>query len=101
MLMLYNYALTMFDDQLKQSYRSSMTIVADTEDDRLKLLRQPVYERLDGHLIRQVLVSARALTLHELSILDEAMRSGPDGPWPYLVHPLQSCDYYCDFVDSP
>jgi hypothetical protein len=101
MLMLYNYALTMFDDQLKQSYWSSMTIVADTEDDRMKLLRQPVYELLDGHLTRQVLVSARALTLRELSVLDEAMRSGPDRQWLDLVHPLQSCDYYCDLVDSP
>jgi hypothetical protein len=78
-----------------------MTIVADTEDDRMKLLRQPVYELLDGHLTRQVLVSAHALTLRELSVLDEAMRSGPDGQWPYLVHPLQSCDYYCEFVDNP
>jgi hypothetical protein len=73
MLMLYTYRLTIFDKELHESSDHDQTIVADTTDDRIALLRESLFDPHEGTLTRHILICARALSLREIAILDKRM----------------------------
>jgi len=80
MLMIYDYRVTVlhFDSPL-QTDVFEHAIVADTTDDRVKVLRQSL-ECVDGCTVEcATLLSARALTVHEMSLLDRSA---------LMVHPI-------------
>lgn len=85
MLMLYTYEITVFDDEFDASYSLTRVIVAETEDDRMELLRHSESCARRSTITRHVLVSARALTVHEVSLLDDAMLTGVRAPL-YLTY---------------
>ena len=73
MLMLYTYRLTIFDKELQQSSDRDQTIVADTTDDRIALLRESLFDPHKCTLTRHILICARALSIREIAILDKRM----------------------------
>jgi hypothetical protein len=70
MLMLYLFKVEVFDLRLSYPYSTNSVIIADTREDRSRLLRLQFGDR-DGIVVkRSVLLGARTLTCREVSLLD-------------------------------
>jgi hypothetical protein len=91
MLMLYTYNVTIMIEEWHPSYNHSFdrmfSIVADTKDDR----RQILEDRFDifgegSEVIKNVLISARALTLDEIALLEESAWHDRTAPRSYLLY---------------
>ncbi len=101
MLMLYSYRATIYLEEFQFSYSGEYSIVADTGDDRVSLLRRSVHDPIVATVLRHVLISARVLTPHEVSLLDAAMRDSPGKRPLYITHPWLSRDVSGDRARPP
>lgn len=70
MLMLYLFKVEVFDLGLDYPYSSDYVVVADTHEDRGRLLQRQFGDRNRSVLKRSVLLGARALTLAETRLLE-------------------------------
>jgi hypothetical protein len=87
MLMLYTYRATILNKELDLSYSGDYSVVADTRDDRIALLRRSLHDPFAVSVVRHILIGARSLTLREVSLLDEAMRITLGEQCLYMTHP--------------
>ena len=70
MLMLYLFKVEVFDLGLNYSYSSDCVVIADTREDRGRLIRSQFGEHNGSVVKHSVLVGARALTLNEVKLLE-------------------------------
>ncbi len=74
MLMLYLFKAEVFDLGLNYSSSTDTVVIADSHEDRGRLLQQQFGEH-DGRVVRRsVLLAARALTLTEIRLLESFTR---------------------------
>ena len=73
MLMLYLFKVEVFDLGLTYSYSADTVIIADTHEDRSKLLRFQLGDHNKSVVKRSVLLGARALTCAEVHLLESTI----------------------------
>jgi hypothetical protein len=73
MLMLYLFKLEVFDLTLNYSYSTECPVIADTREDRGRLIRRQFDDHNRSVVKRSVLVGARALTCAEIKLLELAI----------------------------
>jgi hypothetical protein len=73
MLMLYLFKVEVFDVGLNYSYSANSLIIADTHEDRSKLLRFQFGDHNESVVKRSVLLGARALTCAEVHLLESTI----------------------------
>jgi hypothetical protein len=91
MLMLYTYNVMILVEEWPPSHNYSFdrifSIIADTKDDRRAILENRFDICGEGSdLIKHVLISARALTLDEISLLETTTRHNRTPPRLYLLY---------------
>jgi hypothetical protein len=91
MLMLYTYNVTILMEEWQpfhtRSFDRIFSIVADTKDDRRAILEGRFDTFGEGSdLFRSVLISARALTLDEIALLEESAWDDRTAPRSYLLY---------------
>jgi len=80
MLMLYLFKVEVFDLGLTYSYTTNCVVIADTQEDRTRLIRCQYGDHNKSVVKRSVLLGARALTYAEVALLE--MSSGTsDSVW--------------------
>jgi hypothetical protein len=72
MLMLYLFKLEVFDLGLNYSYSTECSVIADTREDRGRLLCFQFSDHNGSAVKRSVLIGARALTFAEVQLLELA-----------------------------
>jgi hypothetical protein len=70
MLMLYLFKVEVFDLSLNYSYAKDCVVIADTHEDRSRLIRCQFGDHKGNILKRSVLLGARGLTLKETTLLE-------------------------------
>ena len=70
MLMLYLFKVEVFDLGLNYSYATDCVVIADTHEDRSRLIRCQFGDHNGSILKRSVLLCARGLTLRETRLLE-------------------------------
>jgi hypothetical protein len=80
MFMLYLFKLEVLDLTLNYSYSTECSVIADTREDRGRLIRCQFDDHNLSVVKRSVLVGARALTCAEIKLLEMATGTN-DAPW--------------------
>ncbi|WP_158790029.1 hypothetical protein [Granulicella sp. L60] len=80
MLMLYLFKLELFNLTLNYSYSTECPVIADTREDRGRLIQRQVGQHNRSVVKRSVLVGARSLTCAEINLLELAIGTR-DGVW--------------------
>lgn len=80
MLMLYLFKVEIFDLGLNYSHSSDCVVIADTREDRGRLIRSQFGEHNGSVVKRSVLLGTRALTLTESRLL-ESSAGTRDSTW--------------------